>query len=335
MDQTRILLRQNLAIEPDVQNFIGFILQAVTRLGGSSLVAVVSILSLVRQLRLAGAGTGYPLPVALLLEGLQLKAEWDEDLSATVYRFDTAPLPQIVESLQQFFECSTASNDPALLLKRNAEMTRYLDETRKRTESEIVSMQRTLAQRQAELHDSIREAETDPLTGLYNRRAYDEKLSQAFNRTNRQHAEAMSLILFDLDFFKEINDRFGHPFGDTHLQKMAQAMRDVIRSEVDFAFRFGGDEFAIVLMADKTIARDKAMQVLVAMNGKVSAGIATISPNEPCRGDLEYFIRRVDEALYQAKGNGKGRIVVDTCRGKGGVTWEQFLPQPMSVAACA
>lgn len=326
MTQDIILLRQNLAIEPDVQNFIGFILTTVKDLGGSAFLAVLGILNIVNALRNAGAGTGYPLPAALVLKGTLLAAEWGEDQQALILRLETAPPPQAVERLKQYFQRSTESADPTVLLKRNAEMTRYLDETRKRTEAEIEAMQRTLTQRQAELHESIREAETDSLTGLQNRRAYDEKLAQAFHRTTRQQSEVLSLVLFDLDYFKQINDEFGHQYGDAYLNKMAQAMMGVIRHGVDGAFRFGGDEFAILLFARKDVARDKSMDLLVAMDNKVSIGIASISVDEPCQEDLAHFIQRADNALYEAKRAGRGRIVVDTCHADGSVTWEHCLP---------
>ena len=326
MPQETILLRQNLAIEPDVQNFIGFILSSVKDLGGGAFVAVLCVLNTIKQLRDAGAGTGYPLPVALVLRENRLLVGWGENQFAPIHRFDPAPTPEVIERLQQYFQRSTESTDPALLLKRNAEMTRYLDETRKRTEEEIEKMQRTLAQRQKELHTSIREAETDSLTGLLNRRAYDEKLAQAFRRTSRQQSEALSLVLFDLDYFKQVNDEFGHQYGDTYLNKMAQAMLSVIRQEVDSAFRFGGDEFAILLFAPKAVARDRAMALLTAMQNKVSIGIASISADEPCRSELSQFIRRADEALYEAKRTGRGRIIMDTCHADGSVTWEYFLP---------
>lgn len=320
------LLKQNLAIEPDLQNFMGFILMAVKSLGGNQFAATLACLELVSNLRKAGAGSGLPLPTSLILADNRLVVQCDNGVSSSVADLETPPEAEIVEQLRLHLQQSTDIADPVLLLRRNAEMTRFLDETRIRTEKEIEIMQQTLAKRQEELGESIRNAETDPLTGLLNRRAYDEKLIAGFQRTLRQRDEVLSLILFDLDFFKQINDEHGHQFGDAYLNKMAQAMLTEIREGVDHAIRFGGDEFAILLYADKEIACKKALHVLSMMNNKVSIGIASLSADEPGERNLQKFIRRADNALYEAKRTGRGRVVVDTCHPDGNISWAQFLP---------
>jgi len=100
-------------------------------------------------------------------------------------------------------------------------MMRRFDESRARAERELADLQRNLLQRQRELQESTLQAQTDALTGLFNRRAYDEKLKGAFLHTMRQKDSPLSLMLFDLDHFKEINDEFGHQYGDAYLNKMA------------------------------------------------------------------------------------------------------------------
>ena len=155
-----ILLRQNLAIEPDIQNFIGFVLSSVKNLGGNSFSAVLSTLEATRQLRDAGAGSGYPLPVILALEDDTLVLNWEESGRAVISRFKPAPPKEAVEQLTQYLRQSTESADPSVLLKRNVEMMRYLDETRQRTEAEIEEMQKTLAKRQEELLASTRKLRT-------------------------------------------------------------------------------------------------------------------------------------------------------------------------------
>ena len=189
-------------------------------------------------------------------------------------------------------------------------------------------MQQTLTKKQEELSDSTRKAETDQLTGLWNRRAYDEKLELSYKRTLRQTGENLSLILFDLDYFKNINDEFGHQYGDEYLKKMTAALLTIIRLEVDFAFRFGGDEFAVLIFADKKIACARALKLLTAMNNKVSIGIVSISPERNCSADLQDFIKCADDALYQAKHAGRGRAVLSTCEADGSSAWEEFLPEP-------
>ncbi|PWB54514.1 MAG: GGDEF domain-containing protein, partial [Nitrosomonadales bacterium] len=183
----------------------------------------------------------------------------------------------------------------------------------------------------SELAATIQRAETDALTGLLNRRAYDEKLQQAYRRAVRQKNEALSLILFDLDYFKQINDEFGHQYGDAYLNKMAQAMLGVIRADVDFAFRFGGDEFAVLLFCDARIACRKALDVLAAMNGKVSIGIACLAPGNANPPALEDFIHSADDALYEAKRAGRGRVVVNGCTPPAGIGCVQFCPRQEAV----
>lgn len=314
------LLKLNLAIEPDLQNFIQFVLSAVSSLGGNTFVASLATLKLTQELRLAGAGTGYPLPATLELEERKMFARWGENghhLTITV--FSDLPNPNAIRQLHQHLQQSTASADPAVLLRRNAEMERFLNETRERTEQEIRAMQEKLKQRQEELAATTQRAETDALTGLLNRRAYDEKLQQAYRRAVRQKTEPLSLVLFDLDYFKQINDEFGHQYGDAYLNKMAHAMREVIRVDVDLAFRFGGDEFAVLLFCDAQMACRKAMEVLAEMSGKVSIGIACLAPDNAHPLELEDFIRTADEALYEAKRAGRGRVVVNGCTPPAGV----------------
>ena len=309
------LLKQNLAIEPDLQNFIGFVLESVTKLGGNPFAASIASLDLMKRLRSAGAGTGYPLPVSLLLQGKQLVVQWGENTKshAQLATLALPPQAEIIEQLRQHLLSSTESADPAILFQRNAAMTRHFNETRARTEKELETLQQTLVKRQTELHESLRQAETDPLTGLLNRRAFDEKLGQAFRHIMRQKVSPLSLIMLDLDHFKEINDHFGHQFGDSYLSKMAHILISVIREDVDFAFRIGGDEFAMVLFADYPQACNKATQVLRLMETKVSIGISTINPSTPDSLTVEEFILHADSALYEAKNSGRGRAVVDLC----------------------
>jgi diguanylate cyclase len=153
----------------------------------------------------------------------------------------------------------------------------------------------------------------DGLTGLYNRKAFDLKVEAAL-KAFRDKGEAFSLILFDINAFKKINDTLGHVAGDKVLQKVAQALRESFR-ENDFAARYGGDEFVVVIeklteaMAwDKVIAfrknlakrrfvSHKAGEVQV----RVSAGIATSQAGDTA----ETVIERADKAMYASKAKPK------------------------------
>lgn len=307
------LLQQDLAIEPDLQNFVGFVLESVGKLGGNIFAATTALLSLTQSLRDAGAATGRPMPVRLVLHDHDLLALWGTRQPVRISNLPCLPNQEEVEQLRLHLQNSTALIDPDILLQRNAQMERHLDEICARTEKEIEVLQQAMEKRQNELHESMRQAETDPLTGLLNRRAFDDRLARAFHHTMRQKNAPLSLALFDLDHFKEINDEFGHQFGDAHLNKMAHILRSVIREDVDFAFRFGGDEFAMVIFADYPLACDKAQQVLQLMDGKVSIGITAINPETPDSLTLEEYFHRADNALYEAKRQGRGRAVVDIC----------------------
>jgi diguanylate cyclase (GGDEF)-like protein len=158
-------------------------------------------------------------------------------------------------------------------------------------------------------------AELDPLTGLYNRRLFDEFLTREIARA-RRYERALSLIVFDVDDFKRINDRLGHPAGDTVLVAIAESVRAVTR-ESDIACRFAGDEFCIIvpessrddaeLLADRVSLsiRQQKIDKLGAL--KISAGVAELRTTD---GAAELF-KRADDALLRAKGDGKGRIVAN------------------------
>ena len=150
-----------------------------------------------------------------------------------------------------------------------------------------------------------KQAFTDTLTGLLNRKLLHETLQQAINQNNRANIP-MTLVTFDLDHFKKINDEMGHDAGDLVLKDVAKLLENRLRM-VDKVFRIGGEEFlAFLFNTDiedgKRIAEDIRTQVelLKTLSGHaitVSAGVATLTPNE----DWQEWIKRSDQNLYQAK----------------------------------
>jgi diguanylate cyclase (GGDEF)-like protein len=156
-------------------------------------------------------------------------------------------------------------------------------------------------------------ADLDALTGLHNRRYFHETLARECARSHR-YSRRLALIVFDLDDFKDVNDRIGHLAGDAVLAEAAERVREVVRT-ADITCRVGGDEFAVVLPES---GLEQAEQLFVriqnAISGrpigqagrlKVSAGVAELSPED----DSISFFERADEALYRAKEAGKGRSV--------------------------
>lgn len=307
------LLKQNLTIDPDLRNFVNFALESVGELGGNVFAAAVISLELIEKMRFAGAGNGRPMQARLLLQDTHLLVLWDEDNQTKIATLKNLPSQSRISQLRAHLHDSTALTDPNILLQRNAEMERHFAEVRTRTEREMDELQLALKKRQRELLQVSLQAETDSLTGLLNRRSFDEKLKQAFLHTMRQRSSPLSLLFFDLDHFKDINDQFGHQVGDEHLISTAHILSNTIRENVDFAFRFGGDEFAVVLFADYPMACDKARQVLNAMKHKISIGIATINQDTQDELTLEEFVRRADKALYEAKHRGRGQVVSHFC----------------------
>ncbi len=156
-------------------------------------------------------------------------------------------------------------------------------------------------------------ADLDALTGLHNRRYFHETLARECARAHR-YERKLSLIVFDLDDFKDVNDRIGHLAGDAVLAEAAERVRDVVRS-ADIACRVGGDEFAVILPESSLEDADQLYRrILNAVStrplgqaGKLylSAGVAALRPED----DPVSFFQRADEALYRAKEAGKGRVV--------------------------
>jgi diguanylate cyclase (GGDEF)-like protein len=161
------------------------------------------------------------------------------------------------------------------------------------------------------------EAVTDPLTGLYNRRRMSELLSREVDRANRFEHQ-LSLLIFDVDDFKAINDRAGHPQGDAVLKAVADVVRTKTRS-IDVAARYGGDEIALmlletdfdgaVMLAERLRTGVKEARVPL-RNGKpmgvtISIGVATLPASAV---EVDALVDAADDALLRAKRAGKDQI---------------------------
>jgi len=157
----------------------------------------------------------------------------------------------------------------------------------------------------------------DALTEIPNRRRFDEVAEQEWSRSMRS-GKPMSLLLMDVDHFKEYNDTYGHGRGDTALRRLAQAMADTMRRAGDFVARYGGEEFVAVLpYTDAAKARETAGRVMdavealaiehsaspVAPHLTISVGVLTATPRAGLK--LEQALEAVDQALYAAKHQGR------------------------------
>ncbi len=197
-------------------------------------------------------------------------------------------------------------------------------------EQEIVARCATML-RIKHLQEGLREAQkkleeqsvTDGLTGLKNRRFFDERLHEEFRRAQR-YGDTLSLIMIDLDHFKNVNDRHGHPAGDVVLREAAMLIRASIR-DPDICARYGGEEFAVILpkthmsgalaVAERIWREMGTKEYAVAANGvpepkkvhvTASIGIAFYPSKDISSGEL--LLRFADQALYNAKRGGRNSI---------------------------
>jgi diguanylate cyclase (GGDEF)-like protein len=163
-------------------------------------------------------------------------------------------------------------------------------------------------------------ARTDGITGLNNRRAFDEILNQEWRRAKRMQS-VLSLLFMDIDWFKSYNDTYGHQAGDKALMAVAGAIAGVIHRPADYSARYGGEEFVVVLPdTGPDDARRMAEKVRLAVDSlgidhvgsrygriTISVGVATSTPASD--GDANSLVRAADQALYGAKTAGRNGVV--------------------------
>lgn len=207
----------------------------------------------------------------------------------------------------------TLKNTRGELEQKVLERTHAITEVNQKLAIEVEERKR--AQKEAELLSRI-----DPLTGLLNRRHFSHLAQLEFERAIR-YKHPLSLIIFDIDFFKRVNDTFGHQIGDKALVHITRVFQQQARNS-DVLARYGGEEF-INLLPETTHAeaeqaaerlRQMIQQADMLINGQiltltVSIGVANITPPDTIE-NLEELLKQADEALYQAKNNGRNRVVV-------------------------
>ncbi len=164
--------------------------------------------------------------------------------------------------------------------------------------------------------EAVQSAFKDALTGVKNRAAFDSNFSREVE-ISRRKSSSLSLIVLDIDFFKRVNDRFGHTVGDLVLKNVAQAVEATIRCS-DALYRYGGEEFVVVLngtdqegaqlLAERIRQNVQSLHFTSpkGLNVSMSLGVATMQKDDSTQGLFE----RADTALYQAKEAGRNRVVV-------------------------
>lgn len=183
-----------------------------------------------------------------------------------------------------------------------------------------ISRSLTLALANLKLRDSLYEMSIrDYMTGLYNRRYMEEMLSKVLANAKRKES-SVGIIMFDIDYFKNFNDTYGHEMGDLILKKIGESLKEEFR-EGDILCRFGGEEFLIILIdsSEKTTSkraenlREDVQNLRVSVGSQelkqltISLGVATFPENGVTEKEL---FQAVDKALYQAKERGRNRVCV-------------------------
>ncbi|KGJ97480.1 diguanylate cyclase [Colwellia psychrerythraea] len=160
---------------------------------------------------------------------------------------------------------------------------------------------------------------TDALTGLFNRRHFDEVLPQQMSRANRSH-ELLALAIIDIDHFKSYNDTFGHPAGDVALVALANLLKVQMKRGNDAVFRLGGEEFALlyqakneqsalILIEDIRVAVESLQQYCeLEKKITISAGLLLIDSQQNISVESAYEL--ADKLLYQAKNSGRNKVVI-------------------------
>lgn len=187
-----------------------------------------------------------------------------------------------------------------------------------RRSKRMESIKKNLTTVKKQLMEANQTARRDHMTGAHNRRSYDEQVRR-YLQLQDIDKEPMTLILLDIDFFKKINDAYGHDIGDFVLKECVRLLQESFSREEDFIARLGGEEFGVILpgcnveaavkMADEAMARIRKevfVQDNLEIRFTVSMGIAQYSPGE----SPDNWYKRADEALYNSKQTGRNKHTI-------------------------
>jgi len=172
-------------------------------------------------------------------------------------------------------------------------------------------------QRGLEYEDLFERASTDPLTGLSNRRVFEDRIQSMMDYNNR-YGSPLTMLTLDLDHFKQINDNLGHQKGDEVLRCVAEVLKSEVRS-TDLLVRMGGDEFMFVLdntdreqariLAERLVQKVSDLDVWATTEVKLGASIGLAQLQE--RESLKAWLDRTDDLLYHAKLDGRSKVATD------------------------
>lgn len=223
-----------------------------------------------------------------------------------------------LQNVTQKISTVKSPEDMKAVMESVAKDTARMVEHNKKLEEQLSKSSRAMDELKRDLERVRREAMTDGLTGLSNRKSFDEQIKR-LSEECAQEGKTFTLLMVDIDHFKSFNDNFGHQIGDQVLRLVARTLTDGVKGK-DIASRYGGEEFAIllpetnlnggVIVGDnlrKTLATKEIVNRASGENlGKItmSVGAAQFYPDE----DIESLIERADAALYTAKHNGRNQV---------------------------
>jgi len=250
--------------------------------------------------------------------------KFSDDFSECV----TTQVDSIQSSMTESTDISQLENRISQSLETIVEGVRSFDSERETLQKEaadrILNLTKELEHTRSEtnlLKDNLQQqrerALTDPLTKLPNRHAYNERLHLEYNRW-RRYQKPLSLVMGDIDKFKQINDTYGHIAGDTALRETAKVFTSGLR-ETDFIARFGGEEFVIIMPETslneatkainklrKSIQENKIHEAAADFQLTISFGVASFEQDDT----FESVILRADKAMYRAKSKGRNQVCV-------------------------
>lgn len=248
-----------------------------------------------------------PLVEQQIVAALRNMATWTNDFAGDFTRYQST-MQSLTRDAADTKKVRTKEEVQSILdkiVQANSQLQSRLDSAEEKLESQT-----------KQLAGYLTEARTDGLTGLSNRKAFDQKMDECYAKW-QQTKQPFTLALVDIDHFKKINDTYGHPAGDAVLREMSKQLQEISHETIMVA-RYGGEEFGLIFDGDITHAATVMEKLRIAVASKtieaeghtikisISSGVARIMKEER----IGKLVRRSDEALYSAKTGGRNRVFV-------------------------